>query len=70
MQVAITLMSRCLSRGSDVDTFSSSFSSSMVEFDLIGPQAGEIFYAFGVLSATMLLGLALFFFFFGLLPYW
>ena len=39
------------------------------EFNLISPMAGEIFYASSVMGALMLLGLALFFFVFGALPY-
>ncbi|KAF5352177.1 hypothetical protein D9758_009221 [Tetrapyrgos nigripes] len=38
--------------------------------DLITPQAGEIWYASSVMTALMLYGLAVFLFFFGVLPYW
>ncbi|KIK52699.1 hypothetical protein GYMLUDRAFT_233276 [Collybiopsis luxurians FD-317 M1] len=37
---------------------------------LISPTAGEIWYATSVLAAIMLYGLAVFFFVFGILPYW
>jgi tellurite resistance protein TehA-like permease len=37
---------------------------------LVSPQAGEIWYAASVLGALLLFGLAVFFFFFGALPYW
>ncbi|KAH8822598.1 voltage-dependent anion channel-domain-containing protein [Flagelloscypha sp. PMI_526] len=39
-------------------------------FGLVSESAGEIWYAFSVMSGMMLLGLAVFFFFFGLGPYW
>lgn len=39
------------------------------EFGLISPMAGEIWYAGSVMGALMLLGLALFFFVFGAIPY-
>ncbi|KII91028.1 hypothetical protein PLICRDRAFT_107381 [Plicaturopsis crispa FD-325 SS-3] len=38
--------------------------------DLVSPAAGEIFYAGSVLSGLMLQGLAVFFFFLAVLPYW
>jgi tellurite resistance protein TehA-like permease len=37
---------------------------------LVSPMAGEIWYACSVLGAVLLWGLAVFFFFFGVLPYW
>lgn len=37
---------------------------------LVTQNAGEIWYAVSVMSALMLYGLAVFFFFFGALPYW
>ncbi|KAF9019958.1 hypothetical protein BDZ89DRAFT_283291 [Hymenopellis radicata] len=37
---------------------------------VVSPQAGEIWYATSVMSALMLYGLAIFFFVFGILPYW
>ncbi|KAH8810336.1 voltage-dependent anion channel-domain-containing protein [Flagelloscypha sp. PMI_526] len=39
-------------------------------FGLVSKSAGEIWFAFSVMSGMMLLGLAVFFFFFGLGPYW
>ncbi|KAH7341936.1 voltage-dependent anion channel [Rhizoctonia solani] len=39
-------------------------------YNLVSPLAGEIFYAASVLSALLLFGLAVFFFVFGVLPYW
>ncbi|CAE6458400.1 unnamed protein product [Rhizoctonia solani] len=39
-------------------------------YNLVSPQAGEIFFAASVMGALLLFGLALFFFFFGVLPYW
>ncbi|TFK95178.1 voltage-dependent anion channel-domain-containing protein [Pterulicium gracile] len=38
--------------------------------NLVSPLAGEIWFAASVLTSLMLFGLAVFFFFFGLLPYW
>ncbi|KAH8107242.1 voltage-dependent anion channel-domain-containing protein [Cristinia sonorae] len=38
--------------------------------NLVSPMAGEIWYATSVLSALLLFGLAVFFFAFGVLPYW
>lgn len=38
--------------------------------DLISPSAGEIWYASSVMAALLLFGLAVFFFFFGALPWW
>ncbi|TFL01185.1 voltage-dependent anion channel [Pterulicium gracile] len=38
--------------------------------NLISPQAGEIWFAGSALISLMLFGLAVFFFLFGLLPYW
>jgi tellurite resistance protein TehA-like permease len=38
--------------------------------NLISPNAGEIWYAASVMSGLMLFGLAVFFFVFGILPYW
>jgi tellurite resistance protein TehA-like permease len=38
--------------------------------NLISPMAGEIWYACSVLGAVLLWGLAVFFFVFGVLPYW
>ncbi|CAK5266021.1 unnamed protein product [Mycena citricolor] len=40
------------------------------KFNLVSPQAGEIWYAVSIMSALMLYGLAVFFFVFGVLPYW
>lgn len=37
---------------------------------LVSERAGEIWYATSVMSALLLFGLAVFFFFFGVLPYW
>ncbi|KAK7677832.1 hypothetical protein QCA50_019144 [Cerrena zonata] len=37
---------------------------------LVSQQAGEIWFAVSVMSALLLFGLAVFFFFFGALPYW
>ncbi|KAJ7600758.1 voltage-dependent anion channel [Mycena floridula] len=37
---------------------------------LISPNAGEIWYATSVMAGLMLFGLAVFFFLFGILPYW
>lgn len=37
---------------------------------LVSTQAGEIWYAASVMSALLLFGLAVFFFFFGAFPYW
>ncbi len=37
---------------------------------LVSESAGEIWYATSVMSGLMLFGLAVFLFFFGLLPYW
>ena len=37
---------------------------------LVSERAGEIWYATSVMSGLMLFGLAVFLFFFGLLPYW
>ncbi|KAI0742252.1 voltage-dependent anion channel-domain-containing protein [Daedaleopsis nitida] len=37
---------------------------------LVSEQAGEVWYATSVMSGLMLFGLAVFLFFFGLLPYW
>ncbi|KDN49698.1 hypothetical protein RSAG8_01763, partial [Rhizoctonia solani AG-8 WAC10335] len=39
-------------------------------YNLVSPQAGEIFFATSVMGALLLFGLAVFFFFFGILPYW
>ncbi|KAG8708220.1 hypothetical protein FRC11_006666 [Ceratobasidium sp. 423] len=39
-------------------------------YNLVSPAAGEIFYAASVMSALLLFGLAVFFFVFGVLPYW
>ncbi|KAF8756877.1 Voltage-dependent anion channel [Rhizoctonia solani] len=39
-------------------------------YNLVSPQAGEIFFAASVMGALLLFGLAVFFFFFGILPYW
>ncbi|CAE6519040.1 unnamed protein product [Rhizoctonia solani] len=39
-------------------------------YNLVSPSAGEIFYAASVMSALFLFGLAVFFFVFGVLPYW
>ncbi|KAH8833876.1 voltage-dependent anion channel-domain-containing protein [Flagelloscypha sp. PMI_526] len=39
------------------------------QFGLVGPTAGDVWYATSVMGALMLLGLAVFFFFFGLMPY-
>lgn len=36
----------------------------------MSPLAGEIWYASSILGATALLGLAVFLFFFGALPWW
>ncbi|KAF4590617.1 hypothetical protein EYR40_009213 [Pleurotus pulmonarius] len=38
--------------------------------DLISPTAGEIWFSASIMAALMLWGLAVFFFFFGALPYW
>ncbi|KAL1744067.1 voltage-dependent anion channel-domain-containing protein [Schizophyllum fasciatum] len=38
--------------------------------NLVSPMAGEIWYATSVMSALLLYGLAVFLFFFGILPYW
>lgn len=43
---------------------------SLPAFGLVSPMAGEIWYAASVLGALMLFGLAVFFFLFGVLPYW
>ena len=37
---------------------------------LVSQSAGEVWYAVSVMSGLMLFGLAVFLFFFGLLPYW
>lgn len=37
---------------------------------VVSPMAGEIWYATSVMSGLLLFGLAVFFFFFGLIPYW
>lgn len=39
-------------------------------YNLVSPQAGEIFFAASVMGALLLFGLAVFFFFFGVFPYW
>ncbi|QRW08455.1 C4-dicarboxylate transporter/malic acid transporter [Ceratobasidium sp. AG-Ba] len=39
-------------------------------YNLVSPAAGEIFFAASVMGALLLFGLAVFFFFFGILPYW
>ncbi|CAE6337008.1 unnamed protein product [Rhizoctonia solani] len=39
-------------------------------YNLVSPSAGEIFYAASIMSALLLFGLAVFFFVFGVLPYW
>ncbi|KAL0577115.1 hypothetical protein V5O48_004868 [Marasmius crinis-equi] len=39
-------------------------------YNLVSPQAGEIWYAVSVMSALMLYGLAVFLFLFGVIPYW
>ncbi|KAL1705766.1 voltage-dependent anion channel-domain-containing protein [Schizophyllum commune] len=38
--------------------------------NLVSPMAGEIWYATSVMSGLLLYGLAVFLFFFGILPYW
>lgn len=40
------------------------------EYNLVSPLAGEIFFTSSVLSALLLFGLAVFFFAFGVIPYW
>lgn len=40
------------------------------QFGLVSETAGEVFYATAVMGSLMLLGLALFFFVFGVIPYW
>ncbi|KAF8993505.1 voltage-dependent anion channel [Cyathus striatus] len=40
------------------------------EHQLVSPLAGEIWYAASVMGAILLFGLAVFFFIFGVLPYW
>ncbi|CAE7177275.1 unnamed protein product [Rhizoctonia solani] len=40
------------------------------QYNLVSPFAGEIFYAASVMSGLLLFGLAVFFFAFGILPYW
>lgn len=44
--------------------------SSLPAHGLVSTQAGEIWYAASVMSALLLFGLAVFFFFFGAFPYW
>jgi hypothetical protein len=43
---------------------------SLPQHDLISPLAGEIWFSSSVLMGILLFGLAIFFFAFGLLPYW
>lgn len=43
---------------------------SLPAHNLVSPLAGEIWYATSVMGGLLLFGLAVFFFFFGLLPYW
>ncbi|KDQ63100.1 hypothetical protein JAAARDRAFT_168565 [Jaapia argillacea MUCL 33604] len=40
------------------------------QHNLVSPAAGEIWYASSVMAGLMFFGLAVFFFFFGALPYW
>ncbi|KAF5360766.1 hypothetical protein D9756_004928 [Leucocoprinus leucothites] len=42
----------------------------LTHHNLISPLAGEIWYASSVMAALLLFGLAIFFFFFGALPWW
>ena len=42
----------------------------MPRHGLVSASAGEVWFAASVMSALMLFGLAVFLFFFGLLPYW
>lgn len=39
-------------------------------YDLVSPQAGEIFYAGSVVAGLLLYGMAIFLFVFGAMPYW
>jgi type III secretory pathway component EscU len=39
-------------------------------YNLVSPVAGEIWYASSVMAGLLLFGLAIFFFVFGVLPYW
>ena len=43
---------------------------SLPQHDLVSPLAGEIWFSSSVLIGLLLFGLAIFFFAFGLLPYW
>lgn len=45
-------------------------SHSLPAHNLVSPLAGEIWYAASVMGGLLLFGLAVFFFFFGILPYW
>jgi hypothetical protein len=43
---------------------------SLPQHELISPLAGEIWFSSSVLMGILLFGLAIFFFAFGVLPYW